>query len=410
MKRRSGYILILTLLVSAALFFLAILYTDFFSSEQKLAMHSENDIIAEAAAEAGIDDAIYQLNSDSSWTAGFNQVELPHSRATYSMSFNSGQTAIPYSTNNLQSSVATTGYQGRIVPPQSADLIAVGFYGGNRQLDETMIKIGGTSPFYGAVFVKDNISLDGSHIIDSYDSSLGTYAQTRRNYGGDIGTNSGDDRKIVLKGSSMIYGEVVGGPGATESGSVVTRGSIVYQGFTNGPERSFPYINPPLGTNQGSVSYNGSGTHNLAPGTYTSLDIKGSNIINLTGGTYVFTDDIDIKGSSMLKIDASTGPVIIYAMKNVDLGGSSIVNYTQKPSNLILVGGPDTTQVKIRGSQAFYMGIYAPAAHLDISGSEAIYGSFVANDADIDGSAAIHFDQALKNFPLGTGTEVQARW
>lgn len=156
MRPRNGYILVLTLLIATAILFFAFSYVELYRGQARLARLAENDMIAAAAAGAGIDEAIFELKRNHTWTSGFQNVLLPHSGAAYSMSFIPNQPlsisigfltpssrVIPFSTNNSAGPLSVTGYGGRIVAPGMADLISVGTFATSVRIEEAIITTAG---------------------------------------------------------------------------------------------------------------------------------------------------------------------------------------------------------------------------------------------------------------------------
>jgi len=412
MKKKQGYLLILTLLVMAALLFFAIFYLSFYNGEQDLALRGQQQILAEGAAAAAVDAAIYELKQDNAWISGFSQITLPHSNARYSLTFNKDQTALPYSTNNLQSAAPATGYQGRIVPPHCAYLVGIGFMGFMKQTEQAMITLG-NSPFINAATTMHDLNFTGSVVVDSYNSDNGTYAATRQNSGGNIGTNSGANDMIELHGSAQIYGNLFAGPGGSESGSVDSSGSISYLGFGINQPISMPFLTPPSGTSLGDFSVSGSNVVHISPGIYDELNVTGSSVVIFDPGIYVFTDEIKVSGSAILRLPAGSDPVTIYAMNEIHFSGSnSINNQTQLPKNFVIIGGPNTEEIDLGGSGIAYMSIYAPAAEVSATGSTVIYGAIASKSLDMHGSSVLHYDAALKNLGLGggAGLQIKGRW
>lgn len=148
MGKKTGYILILALLITAALFVLVVASTDLYYAESRVSASAANDLIAEQAASAGIDAAVYQLKQSAAWSSGFNGIVLPHSSASYSMTFSASNLSVPYSTNNSQGSGQVTGFGGRVVPAGMVYVISIGEYGGSVRREDALI---GTS---GGISVK----------------------------------------------------------------------------------------------------------------------------------------------------------------------------------------------------------------------------------------------------------------
>jgi len=94
------------------------------------------------AAQGGISDAILELLvNDIDWTTGFDHKTLPNGLGDYTMTFNSGQTVLPYSTNNATGIESVTGYNGRRVPPYCVYFISLGRYLGVRGQQAVMAEV-----------------------------------------------------------------------------------------------------------------------------------------------------------------------------------------------------------------------------------------------------------------------------
>jgi len=410
MKRQNGSILALTLLVMAAIFFFGLLYLSFYQAEKTLAQKAETDLIALEAASAGIQDALYQLKKNPWWSAGFSAVTLPRSGATYTMSFNSGQTAVPWSTNNSQGTSPVTGSRGRTVPAGLIHLVSVGVSGKSKKVEEALVLAAAGSPFNGAAFVNSNISLQGNVLVDSWNSAQGPYAQTSQQSGGNIGTNLGTNGIVELQGNVTVAGNVSLGTGGSPA-SIQAGGSSSYISSSVNAPQTYPFQTPPSGINQGDISYGSNTSATLAPGTYRNLSLSGDSTVQLQPGNYVFTGDISLEGNSQILVP-SNGQAVFYTGGDIHLTGNSISNTPQRPQNLVIFGGPGTTEVHISGNGSAYMALYAPAAKIEINGNAGIFGAIVADSLSMQGNAGIHFDQSLRTLSFGGSgaVTVRARW
>jgi len=124
-----GFILVMSLTIMAALFFFGLAFMNLFRMEKQLAQRQEQMIIADAAARAGLEDALFQLRQNRNWSDGFNSLALPASGAAYSITFDEKNTRIPWSTNNFNGEAPVSGWKGRTVPPHCAHLVCTGSYG-----------------------------------------------------------------------------------------------------------------------------------------------------------------------------------------------------------------------------------------------------------------------------------------
>jgi len=416
MKRhkQKGYVLILAVIVMAVLLYFSAMYLNFFQAEHRIAMNNEQKLIATEAANAGIEDAVYYIQSDSSWNTGLSDVTLPHSGAKYTVTF-SKSLSLPYSTNNSKGSATVTGYNGRQVPPGFIHIVSNGFFGRNSDVQEALLSTGSSPYFTAGTFVRENITVSGSHFFDSYDSSKGDYYSTVSTTGGDVRTNSAATSALVFNGYADVRGNIIAGTGGSSSATLRTNGVINYQKFATAAPTDFSFPNPTVGTSKGSFKVSAYNVLTLPPGTYDSIDIKGASVITLTDGDYVIKGTLDIGASANIKI-AQGSKVRIYVLgESMDFSGSCFTNNTQIPGNLLLFGGPNCTSVSMSGYGNQYVGLYAPNADLKISGSMDLYGALVGKSLDLSGYSFFHYDRALGSISSsGTGgsgsVTMKSRW
>jgi len=141
--RRKGALLILAMLLLGALFFFAIVLVRLYVAEKQLTLKAEQAMIADEAAQAGINDALHELRQNQAWSAGFNAVQLPQSGASYTVTFNTAQTAIPWSINNGTGTSAAAGWEGREVPPGAIHLVSIGTFRNSSSLRQAIVAIAG---------------------------------------------------------------------------------------------------------------------------------------------------------------------------------------------------------------------------------------------------------------------------
>lgn len=411
MRKKSGYILVLTILVIGMLFFFALCYLNLLTAEKTITRRVQDDLVAHAAAEAGMDAAIYHLEGDPAWTGTWDRIVLPHSGASYTVRFEPrGQV---FSTSNMTGSDPVRGYGGRVVPSGAIHLVCVGEYGGAQRIEQCMITAGSLL-FRNAAYVRRTISLVGSANTDSYDSSAGSYEQTHVNQYGDIGTNQGSAGTVSMTGNSAVNGTVTVGPGGS-SGSVNGVVGQSYQGLTVLTE-PIPLndVSVPVGATPADVTVNRRVPPTvLPPGSYRNLTVGANGVVELSEGTYVLSGNLDMSAGGQLKLPPGGGRVQIYVLgSTVSLSGNSIDNQTSIASNLVIYGGPNTRQVTITGNGQACFALYAPEADIRITGNGQIFGSLVGNSLTMTGNGALHFDRALRRLvnPSAGGISVTSRW
>jgi hypothetical protein len=394
------------------LLYFSAMFLNFFQAEHRIAMNNEQKLIAIEAANAGIEDAIYYLSTDTSWNTGLTDVALPHSNAKYTVTFNRNINT-PYSSNNSSGAATISGYNGRQVPPGFIHIVSVGSFGRNSDVQEALISTGSSPYFTAGTFVKETIAISGSHFFDSYDSSKGNYYSTV-SAEGNVRTNSSLSSAVVFSGYADVRGNIIAGIGGSSSSTLVTNGVINYKSFATATPTDFTFPNPSVGTSKGSFKVSAYNVMTLSPGTYDSIDIKGASIITLTEGDYIVKGNLDIGASANIKI-APGSKVRIYVLgSSMDFSGSCFTNDSQIPGNFLIFGGPNCTSVSMSGYGNQYVGLYAPNAALRISGSMDLYGALVGKSLELSGYSFFHYDKALGTISgSGTGsggTTLKARW
>ncbi|MGV8121367.1 MAG: hypothetical protein AB2L14_16520 [Candidatus Xenobiia bacterium LiM19] len=411
MKKNNGYILVVTMLVMVSMLVIGIAYANFYRQDNSIAQRGENDLIAEAAADAGIQDSISQLKKNADWKSGFANVKLPHAGSAYTVTFDPAEKTFPWSTNNNGGTGTVTGYQGRTVPPDNVYIISIGTYGNSTRIEHALVSTK-FYPFQYAIAAQEDIKMNGGVTTDSFNSSIAPYDSEHLSSGGNIQTNSADSSAVELNGQVNVMGNITVGPGGDTSTSINAGGGSTYQSATVASSPlSMPVMSPTVGTNNGDVTKPGT----LTPGTYNNLNMSGN--LQLKAGTYIFTGDISLSGTSNIMLP-TTGDqkVVIYVLGNVDIKGNTTVNGNTKiAGNLIIYGGPDTETFSIGGlgrqSQELYFVLYAPETEFKIGGNAQYYGSVVANEfSSTSGTVDLHYDNALMSQSISGIITVQSSW
>lgn len=325
-------------------------------------------------AEAGIHNAIWELNRPNGWLtyAGESGIELPGGFVDISI------TPLPAArgvfTEHL--TVIATGYlpgpEGAMRYPCRIRLIA--------HKDPRY--------FAYAVFGSQQVIVGNGTVVvntDSYDSDDGVYGGTNLTANADIGTNSTAANAIQILPQGKVFGSIHVGAGASPPELCVdNKGTVT--GTISALEA--PNLLPSITSVPAGVTELGD----------VWLDVDQQLILN--EGTYHMTD-LDIFGNARITCN---GKVVIYldqttdaSVPDVRIGGNGIVNTSQIPENLILYCKNDVVSISISGNAAFYGGIYAPNADIVLN-SGAVYGSLVGRIVRLNGAtASLHYDEALRD-------------
>jgi hypothetical protein len=251
---------------------------------------------------------------------------------------------------------------------------------------------------------------------------------------GDVGTNGSMD---VIGGSVDINGSLTTprtGVGSCEDNAAVDNPDVLTEGVLPLPEvlefpdPNFPNPAPPLINQQtnGTCGVFPTGCTQLgnpmlnrialAPGEYGNISATGNVELHLSAGTYnvnsmilgnnltVIIDSgpviLNIAGCTTLNADSTA--CATYMPMPLDANGTSFVNNSYVASDLqILYAGEGT--LRLRGTTDLVATVYAPSAHVDMSGTPALYGSVIGNTIDLSGTATVHYDRALEGEALSYG-------
>jgi len=267
----------------------------------------------------------------------------------------------------------------------------------------------GPETIYGerAISAKGQMTIGGVFSIDSYDSSLGTYA-SQATHSDAHGTYANENAKVSSNGnmdagpSAVIRGDALLGPG----GTLTVHANTYFTGSQYNLPQPITLPDPPLQdfVNAYNNNVNGSWTATNGSPVYDpvtkSLLVEGQTVLTLSPGTYFFSS-LTLSGGATIVVTDKTK---IYLVGNFSFAGGGIVNQTNRPENLEIVAHPyavpqdyvppeDPIGILTGGSQAA-AAVYAPGFDLTLSGSGGFKGAVIGGDVNISG-IDFHFDESL---------------
>ncbi|MFH1453287.1 MAG: hypothetical protein ABIH00_04830 [Armatimonadota bacterium] len=393
-NKRRGMSFIIVLLTVSLLVIISFMVVVLNALNLQMVTKNRDTVKAYWAAQAGLADSLAQLKLDLNWAAGFASKAMNNNEGNYTVTFTPGSN--PYSTNNTSGGTAVTGWNNTTVPAGCVHLVSTGSFGKGIKTSQAIVYgSSGGSFFRYPYLTQDKITINRGFVSDSFDSSVGTYAETQQNSNGSIRSNDTQNNTVNISATggspSYVYGDVIVGPGAdvntaisiaanaTVSGSLIAAGSLY----------SFPEITVTPNSNNLSIS----GAQSLPAGTYGTLSLSKNAQLTLTGTEYTF-DTVSFGKDAQLIIPPGSDPVTVYLDGNMDTSGGSIVNNTLKPTHLIFYGSDNCSTVKL-SSDAF-LAIYARNATFFPSGSLAhIYGAVAVKQMNGKNNLQVHFDRAL---------------
>jgi len=254
----------------------------------------------------------------------------------------------------------------------------------------------GNNPRFPCAFCSQaDITLKGGAVTDSFDSRLGSYAQTKSSHG-----------DVVANGNVAISGNNTTVKGDATAGGTVSAGAGQVTGtITNhAPLQYFPPVaacGPPYSSGAGISP---AGVYNSSTGL---LQSSGAAIV-LAPGPYCF-NNVQITGQGTLTVQGLVGctncGVQVYLTADSTFSGHGIINLTQAAVNLRIFSSVSSGNqgITLAGGSLAYASVYAPNAYVKFTGGSDFYGSAVGGGPagtttggiDDTGGTNIHYDLAL---------------
>lgn len=348
---------------------------------------SKEQMSARYVCEAGLSEAVFELSKGNSGALGSVQDPLDYDGAAFWV-------------------------EATDLGDQQTRLVATGEVDRAGERIEMTVRQVNDSMFLWAAFGDLYLDLDSNARVDSYDSTLGTYASQVDNGSGsdawaDAEGNVGSNGDIDLYSNSKIYGNATPGP----SGTTTPYGSntLVSGSMTPLPEPlPLPAIDVPTIASSGALTVSSGGTYAIAAGDYnfTSLTVNASKQVLVTGPARIVVGDFELKSNAQFQIDASAGPVELYVLGDFVLNSNTLLAPVgQSPKDLEVnllsdnIYDPDVTvqldEVAMDSNAKFYGTLYAPNALIDIDSNFELFGALVAKQVHLDSNSRIHYDESL---------------
>jgi len=243
----------------------------------------------------------------------------------------------------------------------------------------------------------EEVTVPGTPITDSYDSTDGPYNNLTANSNGDICSGG----EITVSGNTVINGDAMAAPGypVTQNGSSLEITGVVthWSGDLNVPPVDFG--DAAVNNDNASIGMTDGGVPALDGGT---LKIPATDNLTLVGGTYYF-ESIEFGQAKGAKLPGSltlTGPTTIYITGDFNSSSQGVINTTGDPHDLTIISSGD--KVGIRGAVAFYGSIFAPNADVQLVGDAHMYGGIIGRTVKMAGTFDFHVDESLPIHDLVT--------
>ena len=356
---------------------------------------------AQAAADGGLVQALAALTASPTYTGSSAATLVGEGPESYTIEVLRAPFQLP---------------DGQTIPTGCVYVTATGTYSSSAtQKSCALVQLGAASTAFKSMrgVWANTLTLNNGASVNSYNSAKGAYSNKNRGSNGSVATNSIAPGSIKILGGASIDGPVSVGPGGTietkPAGSNMGQAYTIWHdwGTTYGSAAAMtaavtlPQIDPPGAVGTNDVSLDSKST-SLPPGNYRDVTVSGGAKITLKPGVYIFRN-LTLSGGAKIEL-SGTAPVQFYVSNKFDLSnGVKISDSAVSPSLLQLYMGEKSVYSQSGGTELSAI-VYGPSATMTMSNGANLYGSLIGQGVTLEGSAAVHFDEALSSFSLGGGT------
>lgn len=382
---RRGSAIVMTLVCIVAVSTLSVVMLDMAEGAQAEARQTGDRLRAQYAAEAAASRAVAMLQAGGTGSIGSEQHAAGLDSASYW----------------VDSSVNSTGDVRTLTASGVADRSTARVQVTLNAVPDSIWKF--------AAFGDEVLHMDSNARVDSYNSTLGTWAVQATNgsgsnlYAHDSG-NVGSNGDVTMDQNSKVWGSAQCGP---EAATTVLGNAVVTGSTTPAPEEvDLPPLSIPSLTSSGDRTVNG--TLNLPAGNYryNTFNMRSGAIVNVTGPATIVTTNFLMRQNTQFRVNATNGPVKIYVYDDFVLSSNAQmyaldfnpdkVQVNLESDNVI---DPDVTVeldvIDFDSNTKIYGTIYAPNAHIEVDSNLELFGAMMARSIDLDSNARVHYDENL---------------
>lgn len=221
------------------------------------------------------------------------------------------------------------------------------------------------SLFHHGLVGASSISMSNTAATDSYNSNTGLSGTD-----GDLRSNG----LLNLTNVALVNGDATAASFSITNGSVITGTKTTTSQALN----FMPIFVPKEIQNLGDIVRTNGATYTLVgPASYK-------------------VGKIDLSNGARLLIDNMAGPVTLYVTQYAKTANTAQITTTDpNPENfaLYMVNGGD---VELTNAGTFYGVVYGPQSRIKFTNGGQFNGAFVGNRVELDNSAQVHYDTALR--------------
>ncbi len=292
----------------------------------------------------------------------------------------------------------------------------------NRATRTVQVAVAGSSLFSYAAYAQNTVSLSNNAVIDSFNSTLGTYAATKGS-SGHVGTNAGTAGAIALDNNATIKGDastgasgtVTTGNNASVTGTQTHANNVTLTAISAPSALSAVTINPDSSAASAtkSVGNNDSATLTAGNWKYAAMSLSNNATLTIDGDVSLYlTSSTALTTANNVVINVSAGSSLtVYSDGVISLGNNSSVNNVSKVASKFMIYSSytGTTGISLSNNGGIYGAIHAPLTGVSMNNNVDIYGAVVGKSIVLDNNANVHYDQALQSIQ-GSGGYSTSNW
>ena len=388
-----------TILAIALASYISLCVTTLNISSRNVAEHHSSELV-----EMGTEEALWALNENnwSNWTFNGSTATKTISGFTFDDGSTGETTIIITNYTSYSHTITVSGTNHTL---KYGDIV------------KTTIANGGPAPlFINAIAgTAGAVAFTNGGNLDSYDSSLGLYANQTPGYSAIVSsTVPSPSLATVQLVNAQIKGYVssfYAGPSYSTGAKLqgpTTSGTIKIDTTRISTSPFQPVFNIKTLSGAGNTLNNPSGNVTIGIPTDTTPAIYYSTGFDLRGTTKITVDGpvrLVVNGSFYIGLNGGTPSIVItpngslevFTNGDIAIYGNGINNQTFLPSKLAIYGTNTLTVPDMNTTVPYYGVIYTPNGCFSVLGNATIYGSIVAKKVSLTGTPTIHYDLNLRN-------------
>jgi hypothetical protein len=276
---------------------------------------------------------------------------------------------------------------------------------------EVIAKPNNTNLWSRGITLASYLTLNGTGVIDSFDSSSSLYS-TNHLYDSSKHTSNADIGIVDSTGSDLkdryVYGDI------TYSGPAIKNTSKVQGSISTPFSTTIPATSDPVWSAGSYTSYSGGGlpVATITAGTSAQpalikvngdFKVGSGQVFTIAAANPTATDSTVIiwvtgafamSGNGII-VQAPNTKVTWYVDKDISVGGDAYPNVDAYASSVNFIGVGTNNAISITGNSNLIATIDAPGYNVTLNGNGSYMGALIAKTLDIGGSAGFHYDEAL---------------